>query len=139
MAINLDLADIQGNILTAYAHLGFYKGRVLLFHVDDGKAELGRKFVTGLLPHITTALRWPPNDAPPTADAPAARPKVTVNIAFSWYGLLALKIPTRTLRGMPDEFIDGMAARARMLGDDFKGANWIKSWDEVWANYGLGP
>lgn len=138
MAIELDLADIQGNILTAYAHLGFYKGRVLLFHVDDGKAELGRKFVTGLVPRITTALRWPPDDAPLTAEAPVARPKVAINIAFTWYGLLALGIPTRTLRGMPDEFIDGMAARARMLGDDFKGPNWKDSWDEVWANTRLG-
>jgi hypothetical protein len=60
-----------------------------------------------------------------------ARPLVTVNIAFSWYGLLAPKTHTRTLRGMPDEFIDGMMERAPMLGDDFSGPDWKKSWDAV--------
>jgi hypothetical protein len=33
---------------------------------------------------------------------------------------------------MPDEFIDGMIERAPMLGDNFSGADWLASWDEVW-------
>jgi len=40
------------------------------------------------------------------------------------------------LRGMPDEFIDGMKGRAPMLGDDFSGSDWPKSWDEVWTKAG---
>jgi hypothetical protein len=32
---------------------------------------------------------------------------------------------------MPDEFIDGMMERAPMLGDDFSGPDWKKSWDAV--------
>jgi Dyp-type peroxidase family len=134
MAVSLDLADIQGNILTAYGKQGFPKGRFMLFHVDRG--ELGRKFVTGILPMITTALRWPSAHDIPTGAVPVPRPDVTVNIAFTWYGLLALGIPIRTLRGMPDEFIDGMAGRAAMLGDDFNGPDWKHSWDEVWINSG---
>jgi deferrochelatase/peroxidase EfeB len=127
MAVHLDLADIQGNILVAYARQGFYKGRILLFHID--RAESGRKFVTELLPMITTAQACPPGKM--------TGPKltVTVNIAFTWYGLLALGIPVRTLRGMPDEFIDGMINRAPMLGDDFH-KDWEKSWDEVWTKSG---
>ncbi len=58
MAVHLDLADIQGNVLVAYGIQGFYKGRVMLFHID--RAELGRKFVTELLPMITTAQACPP-------------------------------------------------------------------------------
>jgi deferrochelatase/peroxidase EfeB len=132
MAVALDLADIQGNILSAYGKQGFPKGRFMTLHVDD--AANGRNFVTALLPAVTTALRWHSQRAKiPVGAVPISRPEVAVNIAFSWYGLLALGIPTRTLRGMPDEFIDGMMARARMLGDDFSGSDWKQSWDEVWT------
>jgi len=132
MAVALDLADIQGNVLSAYGKLGFPKGRFITLHVDDPVA--GRKFVNALLPEITTALRWPSHRTPiPAGKVAATRPLVAVNIAFSWYGLVALKIPTRTLRGMPDEFIDGMMERAPMLGDDFSGDGWKKSWDRVWT------
>jgi deferrochelatase/peroxidase EfeB len=131
MAVTLDLADIQGNILSAYGKLGFPKGRFITLHVSDPAA--GRRFVTELLPGITTALRWPSRRRsypPGTVEVP--RPEVAVNIAFSFYGLVALGIPTRTLRGMPDEFIDGMMKRAPMLGDDFS-PNRKENWDEVWT------
>ncbi len=137
MAVELDLADIQGNILTGYGKQGFPKGRFMLFHIGKGKAAAGRKFVIDLLPLITTALRWPSAQGIPTGKVEVPRPEVAVNIAFTWYGLLALGIPTRTLRGMPDEFIDGMAARAPILGDDFR-EDWKKSWDEVWTKGGDG-
>jgi deferrochelatase/peroxidase EfeB len=137
MAVELDLADIQGNILTPYGKLGFPKGRFMLFHIDRG--DWGRRFVTALLPMITTALRWKSWDDIPTGKIEVPRPEVTVNIAFTWYGLVVLGIPTRTLSKMPDEFIDGITARAPMLGDDFKGPKWKESWDEVWASPGLHP
>jgi Dyp-type peroxidase family len=132
MAIALDLADIQGNVLSAYGKLGFPKGRCITLHIDDAGA--GRKFVNALLPGITTALRWPSDRAPAKpGTVTATRPLVAVNIAFSWYGLLALGIPIRTLGRMPDEFIDGMVERAPMLGDNFGGGAWKDSWDEVWT------
>ena len=130
MAVALDLADIQGNILGAYGKQGFPKGRFMTLHVDD--AAGGRKFVTALLPQVTTALRWESEKAklkPGAVRVP--RPEVAVNIAFSFYGLLRLGVPIRTLRGMPDEFIDGMMARAPMLGDDFGRGQ--QAWDKVWT------
>jgi len=131
MAVALDLADIQGNILSAYGKQGFPKGRFIALHIKDAAA--GRKFVNALLPWVTTALRWPsPRSTIPPGSVQVPRPQVAVNIAFSFYGLLALGIPTRTLRGMPDEFIDGMMERAPMLGDDFT-TGWDKSWDQVWT------
>ncbi|HZV91686.1 MAG TPA: hypothetical protein VFF72_00635, partial [Caldimonas sp.] len=131
--MKFDHADIQGNILSAYGKLGFPKGRFITLHIDIDKPELGRKFVSALLPSITTALRWPSKRArAKTGEVLAERPKVAVNIAFTFYGLIALGVPTRTLRGMPDEFIDGMIERAPMLGDNFSGTSWLDSWDEVW-------
>ena len=131
MAVAFDLADLQGNILNAYGKLGFPKGRFITLHVSDAVA--GRKFVNELLPGITTALRWP-SRRKPALEAPVEvpRPEVAVNIAFSFYGLVALGVPTRTLRGLPDEFIDGMMKRAPMLGDDFF-PGWKQKWDEVWT------
>ena len=129
MAVDLDLADIQGNILSAYGKLGFPKGRYITLNVRDPAG--GRKFVNALLPEVTTALRWRSERSAKSAGrGPVPRPDVAVNIAFSWYGLVALDLPVRTLRGMPDEFIDGMRARAPMLGDDF-GAG-TDGWDSVW-------
>src|SRR5258708_507221 len=107
MAVPLAVADIQGNILSAYGKLGFPKGRFIALHVSNAGA--GRKFVNALLPRITTALRWPaPRSDIPPGSVPVPRPQVAVNIAFSFFGLLALGIPTRTLRGLPDEVIDGL-------------------------------
>jgi Dyp-type peroxidase family len=131
MAVALDLADIQGNILSAYGKLGFPKGRFITLHVSDAAA--GRQFVTELLPGITTALRWPSHRKPvPPGPVEVRRPEVAVNIAFSFYGLCALEVPTRTLGRMPDEFIDGMMKRAPMLGDNFF-PDWKEKWDEVWT------
>ena len=130
MSSTLELSDIQGNILTAYGRLGFPKARYLLFHVGDAAA--GRAFVAALHRRVTTALRWPSTrpGAVPGKNL-LTRPDVTVNIAFTFRGLLALGLPIRTLRGMPDDFIDGMLARASILGDDVLD-NTPEHWDPVW-------
>ena len=128
---DLDLADIQGNILTAYGRLGFPKARFLLFTVRNEVA--GRYFVDMLRPRVTSALRWRSRKPDrPTGQIEVPRPQVALNIAFTFRGLLALGVPTRTLRGLPDDYIDGMAARASVLGDDVEG-NRPDAWDSVWA------
>lgn len=130
MKAPLELADIQGNILTGYGRLGFPKGRCLLVHVDNAAA--GRAFVECVRPRVTTALRWP--SAVKQLDVgrnPVTRPPVAVNIAFTFRGLLALGLPTRTLREMPHDFMDGMSARAAILGDDVLD-NTPDHWDPVW-------
>jgi Dyp-type peroxidase family len=142
MAVELDLADIQGNILAAYGKLGFPKGRNILLRVDDtdkpgetGRAAArgARRFVRELIPLVTTSLRW--DDGPSYTKAEkyrVPRPQAKLNVAFTFYGLLALGVPTRTLSPFPDAFIDGMIRRAPMLGDDFSGPGWLDAWDEVW-------
>jgi deferrochelatase/peroxidase EfeB len=141
MSVRLELADIQGNVLSAYGRLGFPKGRFLLLNIAD--ADAGRSVIELLRRRVTTALRWPSDRTPyPAGTIYQKRPEVTLNLAFTFRGLLALDVPIRTLRGMPDEFIDGMAARADILGDnlpadtnDGKGARSIDDlWDPVWLD-----
>ena len=128
----LELADIQGNILTAYGKIGFPKARHLLLHINDAAA--GRATIEWLRHRVTTALRWPSRrKGTPTGPQSVDRPAVTLNLGFTFSGLLALGVPTRTLRGLPDDFIDGMSARASILGDGDR-----QSWDPVWLAAGSG-
>ncbi len=139
MSSKLELADIQGGILTAYGRLGFPKARYLLLHVRDAAA--GRAAIEFIRQNVTTALRWPSRSAAakagpaPTGAIVVPRPAVTINLAFTFTGLLALGVPTRTLRGFPDDFIDGMAARAAVLGDNVA-TNDLSAWDPVWLGTG---
>jgi deferrochelatase/peroxidase EfeB len=129
--VDIEFADVQGNILTAYGRLGFPHGRFGLLNVRQPAA--GRAFVEALRHRVTTAVRWPSQrKALPPGRVQVPRPKVTINLAFTYRGLRALDVPTRTLRGMPDEFIDGMAARCAILGDDTKENN-LREWDPVWG------
>jgi deferrochelatase/peroxidase EfeB len=155
MTYKLDLADIQGGILRAYGRQGFPKARYFFLTVKD--AAKGRHFVMALRPRITTASRWEnPNRGAPLLrgshprmvdvlraeaidDYPGVvrleKPQVAINIAFTFLGLLALETPIRTLRGMPDEFIEGMAARASLLGD----TPFLDKRDAIWRNADVAP
>lgn len=139
MSVHLDLADIQGNILRAYGKQSFPKARFFFLHFGERVGDpAARRLVERLRPKITPATRWAPEPARAADPAPrehahahakslkrlaypgevkAQKPKVAINIAFTFTGLYILGVPTRTLRAMPDEFIDGMAARAMLLGD----------------------
>jgi deferrochelatase/peroxidase EfeB len=129
--IDLDYADIQGNILAAYGKQGFPKARAILLHVH--KPEAGRNLIETLRRRVTSALPWPTPKRQPIPGVPMAhRPEVALNIAFTYRGLQALAVPTRTTRGMPDEFMDGMAARADILCDNFP-KHITEAWDEVWV------
>jgi Dyp-type peroxidase family len=79
---------------------------------------------------VTTALRWAASKAY-AGEILAAKPCVAINMAFTFSGFLALDLPTRTLARMPPEFIDGMKARADILGDN-EGKNLQSNWDAAW-------
>ena len=150
MTVHLDLADIQGGVLRAYGRLGFPKARYFFLTVRD--AARGRAFVEALRPRVTTAARWKNPDrgdpllrtrnprvkdivrAEGVPDYPGEvellKPKVAINLAFTFYGLVALEVSVRTLRGMPEEFIDGMERRASLLGDD----PFLTTRDPIWKN-----
>lgn len=126
-------ADIQGNILGAYGKEGFPKGRAILLHVS--KPEKGRQFLDHFYDRVTTAVRWESEKAyaAKADDNAPEKPAVTLNFAFTFNGLLALGVPIRTLAAMPPEFMQGMRARAPILGDTYP-AGALDEWDEVWKH-----
>ncbi|HVJ54591.1 MAG TPA: hypothetical protein VM689_19175 [Aliidongia sp.] len=130
MARSIDLADVQGNILRPYGRQGFPKARFIFLHIAEAAA--GRAFLWRLLPHITTATRWQSKESYP-GQVIQRRPEVAHNVAFTFYGLVALELPTTSLSQMPPEFIDGMAARANILGD-LRGRNKEECWDPIWQD-----
>ena len=109
MTRKLDLADIQGNILCDYGS-SFPKGRYLFLNIPNAAA--GRAFVDAVRGKVTTSISWDDTEGYPSEQM-TTKPKVAINIAFTFAGLLAIDLPTATLAGMPSEFIDGMAARAQ--------------------------
>jgi Dyp-type peroxidase family len=114
MDSNLDLADIQGNILRAYA---FPFGRYV--YVKFAKGGPARAFIGSLLPLVTTSEIWPDQ-----------KPESTLNIALGRTGLTALELPEPTVNSFPHEFLQGMAARAESLGD--VGESAPSQWESLW-------
>lgn len=110
----LDLSDIQGNILRAYA---FPYARFVQISFDN--AASGQRFFAQVLPLLTTAEVWPDE-----------KPKATLNVAISAAGLRTLDLPQATLSSFPNEFMEGMAERAMALGDVEESSP--EHWDEVW-------
>jgi len=79
----------------------------------------------------TGARAWLAEILPKVQSAKAMRESVNaekrwITIAFTWNGLRALGVDEVTLATFPQEFRDGMVARAKMLGDT--GANAPQHW-----------
>lgn len=138
----LDLSDIQGNILQAYGRQGFPIGRCILLNINRNHAAQARAVLDQLRREVTTAELWESSrtkNLNRNYAITATKPDVALNLAFTFNGLLALGVPVRTLRGMPDEFQEGMLKRAAVLrdakGDVTKIQETVKqSWDPVWTN-----
>ena len=63
---------------------------------------------------------------PRTSRASVEKEKRWVTVAFTWNGLRALGVDEASLATFPEEFRQGMVARAEMLGDT--GANHPDNW-----------
>ena len=112
MTVELELADLQGNILQGY---GLEYCAYVNVQIDDARA--GRSLVHGLRAEVTNARPWR-NGKPPS----------TLNVAFSHEGLRRLAVPHEVLDTFPDEFVAGMADRAKKLGD--KGESAPAKWQD---------
>ncbi|MCY4333615.1 MAG: hypothetical protein OXC60_02965 [Litoreibacter sp.] len=113
----LDLSDIQGNPLRGY-RLPF--ARYVFVNLTD--PEAARALMGRICMHITNAEIWT-----------EGKPSSTLNMALSRTALRALALPRATIEGMPDAFLEGMRARADILGDTGRSAP--EHWDEVWRNH----
>ncbi|SMC55675.1 Dyp-type peroxidase [Primorskyibacter flagellatus] len=132
MTRSLNLDDIQGNVIRAYGRYSFPFARYFFLNISDcGK---GRQFIEAVRQKVTTGATWPEGGKPP----------VTMNIGFTFLGLLKMQIPERTLRGMPEDFISGMKNRAFILGDrdvtktEAESVGWDKHWDPIWQGNRVG-
>lgn len=103
-------SDIQGNILRGYT---FPIARFLL--ISLGSAAAGRTWLAAVVDQVTTAEPW------------KQRPTSTFNLAFTYPGLERLGVEPAVLAAFPDTFREGMAHRARHLGDE--GPNAPTEWE----------
>lgn len=114
-APTLDFHEIQATVLRPRP--APYFGTHALLRVDD--AQAGRAFLRRLIPHVDSAAGW----------WSATDPWLAVGISFA--GLQAMGVPYDSLQSFPEAFREGMAARARQLGDT--GLNDPKNWDEIYG------
>src|SRR6476620_1372445 len=110
-AATLELHEIQATVLRPRP--APYFGTHALLRLDG--AQAGRAFLRRLTPHVDSAAGW----------WTAKTPWLAVGISYA--GLQALGVPEDSLQSFPEAFREGMAARARQLGDD--GVNDPKNWE----------
>jgi Dyp-type peroxidase family len=136
---HLDFGDIQGGILREYGG-DFPRGRYVFLKLPDSdplverNREQSRAFLDEVRRWVTTAVRWDSKAIHYPGLVQATKPPVTFNIGFTFNGLLTLGLPVRVLQRLPDEFIEGMAARAHVLGDVAR--NSPENWDPIWREHG---
>ena len=100
----LERDDIQGNVLRGY---GFPFARYLFARVgeSDDAARAARRWLAAQADPVTSDAEW------------GDRPRLAGNLALSFAGLRALRLPGWLLSSFPADFRDGMAARAGRIGD----------------------
>ncbi|RKG87829.1 peroxidase [Corallococcus sp. CA049B] len=99
----LELDDIQSGVLRPRPTP--YVATYILLRIDDRRA--GRELMRRLLPVVSSAAH---------PERPAAECWVSVSLTYS--GLEALGVPGDSLDSFAWEFRQGMAARAKALGDE---------------------
>ena len=109
----LELDQIQSGALRARPSR--YAGTYILLRIDDRRA--GREMLRRVIPVLASA-------ASPTSPAGDA----WVSAALTFQGLKALGVPQDSLDSFPEEFQQGMAARAAELGD--VGENAPDKWEK---------
>jgi Dyp-type peroxidase family len=96
----LDLPRIQGFVVRGYT---LPVARYLFLRIDEAAGAAA--WISEILEEVQTAATW------------SVKPESGVNLAFSYAGLRKLELPDACMAGFPEEFRQGMAARADLLGD----------------------
>src|SRR6478735_10992156 len=107
----LEVDDIQATVLRPRPSP--YRGEYVVLRIDD--AVQGREMLRRIIPYVAPAEEWWVPSIP-----------AWLGIAFTYQGLKALGLPQASLDSFPEEFRQGMAARAEILRDigDNAPANW---------------
>jgi Dyp-type peroxidase family len=108
---SFDLADIQGNVLRGYT---YPRAAYLFLRIDDN--DQARALMARMLPFVTSAEPW--TDGPPPT---------VLHVALTYAGLAKLGLRQEILDSFPEEFREGMAARADRLGD--RGPSGPEHWE----------
>jgi len=114
----LNLSDIQGNVLG-----GFNKDNQTLLALTFPTAAAGRSWVQSVRTQIASAAEVTAFNSARRAVAQRAGAQTSLltstwmNVAFTHAGLTALKVSSTDLSLFPQEFRNGMPARAPQLGD----------------------
>jgi deferrochelatase/peroxidase EfeB len=98
----LQLDEIQGIVLRNRPSP--YLGTYILLRVDDPRS--GRQLMGRLAKPVDSAATWWQPMLP-----------ALLNVGLTYQGLQALGVPPTSLSSFPDEFRQGMAARAERVGD----------------------
>ena len=102
----LDLSDVQGLVVRGYT---MPNARHLVLRVDS--AADARGFLGSLVdgtpdrPQVTTAVPW------------TQKPDCCLNLSLTPAGLRALGVPAESMTTFPEDFLQGAAARAEIVGD----------------------
>lgn len=120
--------DVQSNVVRS---VNPQQAHYLFFRIVDAAAA--RRLIATLVDPPPadpaeggTLVALPPDDRRFWSEAKAHRydaqgnrrvAGTTWNVAFTWPGLVALGVDRNTLDSFPEDFRDGMAARAERLGD----------------------
>ena len=115
--VSLDLDDIQATVLRPRP--APYRGQYVVLRVDD--ASQGREMIRRLLPYVAPSSDW----WEPIAHG-------WLGIVFTFNGLKALQLPQESLDSFPQEFKQGMSARAAVLND--VGNNAPEHWDRPFGS-----
>lgn len=111
-APTLDIGDIQATVLRPRPSP--YRGEYVVLRIDN--AAQGREMLRRIIPHVEPSEDWWVPSIP-----------AWVGIAFTYQGLRALGLPQESLDSFPEEFRQGMAARAQILRDF--GGNVPTNWE----------
>jgi Dyp-type peroxidase family len=107
----VEVDDIQGNVLRGYTHpVAAY----IFLRIDD--VEKGKQLLRSMLPRINSGAPW--GDTPPP---------IALQIALTYAGLEKAGVSPDILASFPEEFRQGMAARAELLGD--RGTSAPEHWE----------
>jgi Dyp-type peroxidase family len=133
--IDTNLDNIQGNVFG-----GFNKDHQAFLFVHVRHRDHGRRWLQELIPQVATSAqvlqgkqefrkrRATASPGQTDAEILGDQRQALVNVALTWNGLRALGVSDADLAEFPDDFREGMRARADIIGavDESAPQHWVR-------------